>query len=71
MAKSLLLRKKLNILRLDYFAKRTFDESGDYTVNKFLVNVTECLNDRQGNNGEYYSDQITFDGNEPSEDLAC
>ena len=55
----------------DYFAKRTFDESGDYTVNKFLVNVTECLNDRQGNNGEYYSDQITFDGNEPSEDLAC
>ena len=55
----------------DYLAKRTFDESGDYTVNKFLVNVTECLNDRQGNNGEYFSDQITFDGNEPNDDLAC
>ncbi len=55
----------------DYLAGRTFDESGDYTVNKFLLNVTECLNDRQGNNGVYFSDQTTFDGNEPSDDLAC
>ncbi len=55
----------------DYLARRTFDESGDYTVNKFLLNVTECLNDRQGNDGVYFSDQTTLDGNEPDDDLAC
>lgn len=55
----------------DYLASRTFDESGDYTVNKFLLNVTECLNDRRGNNGVFFADQTTLDGNEPDEDLAC
>tara|TARA_R100000900_G_scaffold124497_2_gene98831 strand:+ start:5231 stop:12553 length:7323 start_codon:yes stop_codon:yes gene_type:complete len=55
----------------EYLAKRTFDESGDYTVNKFLLNITECLNDRKGNNGVYFSDQTTFDGNQPDDDLAC
>ena len=55
----------------DYIASRTYDESGNYAVNKFLVNVSECLNDRQGNNGVYFSDQTTFDGNTPTDDLAC
>jgi hypothetical protein len=54
----------------DYIASRTYDESGNYAVEKFLVNVGESLNDRQGNNGSYYSDQTTFDGNTPSDDLA-
>jgi len=54
----------------DYIASRTFDESGNYSVEKFIVNVEESLNDRQGNNGAYYSDQTTYDGNTPSDDLA-
>ena len=33
----------------DYIAKRTFDESGDYTVSPFFVNVRNSLNDRKGN----------------------
>ena len=55
----------------DYFAKRTYDESGNYVVNPFMVNMAECLNDRLGNDGIYYQGQTTFDGNEPDDDLAC
>lgn len=35
----------------DYFAQRTYDESGDYSVNPFIPSVHNSLNDRLGNNG--------------------
>ncbi len=57
-----------NLIR-DYFAKRTFEESGNYSIDTFDIDVKESLNDRLGNGGVYFSDQSTDDGNTPSEDL--
>ena len=53
----------------DYFAKRTFEESGDYTVGRYDVDIKESLNDRQSNGGVYFENQETRQGNTPSEDL--
>jgi hypothetical protein len=52
----------------DELARRTYDESGNYIVNPFTVFVRECLNDRYTINGLYYSNQVTSNGNIPSED---
>jgi hypothetical protein len=57
-----------NIIR-DELARRTFDESGNYVVNPFTLYVRDCLNDRYSSNGLYYSNQLTAEGNAPSEDL--
>ncbi len=57
-----------NIIR-DYFAKRTFDESGNYSVENFEVEISESLNDRESNEGVYFEGQQTEQGNTPSEDL--
>ena len=53
----------------DYFAKRTFDESGHYTVDNFGIEIKESLNDRESNEGVYFEGQQTSQGNTPSEDL--
>lgn len=53
----------------DYLAKRTYDESGDYSVNPFQIKVEESLNDRVGNNGVYLQGEISDEGNVPSKDL--
>ena len=53
----------------DYLAKRTFEESGDYAVDQFGVEVENSLNDRLGSDGIYFDNQITEQGNVPSEDL--
>jgi hypothetical protein len=53
----------------DYFAKRTYEESGDYSIGNFDVSVKESLNDGLSNQGVYTSSQKTEDGNVPSEDL--
>ena len=55
----------------DYFAKRTYQESGNYVVNPFMVNIADCLNDRLGNDGVYFKGQTTFDGNTPNDNIAC
>ena len=57
-----------NLIR-DYFAARTYDESGDYVVNGLGVSVDESLNDGLGNGGVYTSEQTTEQGATPSEDL--
>jgi hypothetical protein len=57
-----------NLIR-DALAKRTFDESGNYYVKPFTLNVKETLNDRKGNRGIYLPGQTTQDGNAPSSDL--
>ena len=56
-----------NILA-DEFARRTYDESGNYYVKPFALNIRESLNDRQGNNGVYFGNQKTQQGNTPSSD---
>lgn len=59
-----------NIIK-DYLAQRTYDESGNYSVNPFSVNINDCLNDNIGNNGLYFSNEKTDQGNIPSDNLMC
>ena len=40
-----------------YFAKRTYDESGNYAVNPFRVNIQNSLNDEISSNGLYVEGQ--------------
>ena len=47
-------QSEYNLVR-EYIAKRTSDESGDYTVRPFFVNVRDSLNDRLGSEGIYYA----------------
>ena len=53
----------------EYFAKRTYEESGNYAVDAFDVETNESLNDRVNSDGTFYSDQLTDQGNVPTEDL--
>jgi len=53
----------------DYFAQRTYDESGDYALNSFDVDILNSLNNNINNNGAYQSTQRTESGNDPSDDL--
>ena len=53
----------------DELARRTYDESGDYYVKQFALDVRESLNDRIGNNGVYLDTQTTQNGNTPSDNI--
>ena len=66
--KRLQSKSEYNLIR-DYFAKRTFDESGDYSLDRFTVEVSESLNNETGNGGLFRSDEVTEQGNTPTEDL--
>jgi len=55
----------------DYLAKRTYEESGDYSIGSFEIDVLNSLNDRISNEGIYLSNQRTEQGNTPSDDLMC
>ena len=57
-----------NVIK-DYFAKRTFDESGNYAVNPFTISVADSLNNETGNGGLYIEGQRTEQGNLPNDDL--
>jgi hypothetical protein len=59
-----------NLIR-DYIAERTYDESGDYTTVPFELNVENSLNDRLGNDGVFFSGELTEQGSIPSDNLAC
>jgi len=61
-------RTDYNIFK-DELARRTYDESGDYYVKRFAVDIRETLNDRLGNKGIYLPGQLTQQGNTPSDDL--
>ena len=50
-------------------ARRTFDESGNYTVRSFGIDIKEALDDGT-NEGVYATGQTTDGGNTPSSDLA-
>ena len=66
--KKLQNKSEYNLIK-DYFAKRTFEESGDYAIDNFIVETAECLNDETGNGGLFKSDEVTDEGNTPSKDL--
>ena len=44
---------------LDLMAKRTYDESGNYTVKPFIIDIQEFLNENN-NNGIYTEDYFAF-----------
>ena len=53
------------------FARRTYEESGNYALDPFDVSVSNSLNNGFGNGGLYNSTQQTEEGNTPSDDLMC
>jgi hypothetical protein len=55
----------------DYLAQRTYDESGDYVVDPFEFSINNSLNNRLGNDGIFFSNEKTDQGNTPSDDLMC
>ena len=55
----------------DWLATRTYDESGNYAVKPFRVNIQNSLNDEIDSNGLYTEGQKTDNGNDPSDDLMC
>ena len=66
--KKLQNKSEYSIIR-DYFAKRTYEESGDYSVGRFKIEVKESLNNGLSNEGVFTSSQKTDAGNTPSDDL--
>ena len=54
----------------DELARRTYAESGDYTVAPFNVSVRESLDDGVGSNGVYAEGRFTQGGQLASDDLA-
>jgi hypothetical protein len=61
-------RSQYNLIRNE-LARRTYDESGDYTIKPFEVFPKETLNNLTGNEGLFYPSQTTPNGNVPSDDL--
>ena len=55
----------------DWIADRTYDESGDYSVTPFKMNLFNSLNDNLGNNGLFFESERTDQENIPSDDLMC
>ena len=55
----------------DYFAKRTYEESGNYSVGNFKVDLAECLNDGVSNEGVFLENEKTDQRNTPEEPLMC
>jgi len=69
----ILRSKKTNTeynLIADEFARRTFSESGDYTIKPFDISIKESLNNREGNGGIFFEDRLTNGGSVPNKDLA-
>ena len=55
----------------DWIADRTYDESGDYSVEPFKMNLFNSLNDSFGNGGLFFENEKTDEENTPSDDLMC
>ena len=54
-----------------YLAARTFEESGNYSLDNFEVKVADSLDTGLSNGGIFKSNQITEQGNIPSDDIGC
>ena len=59
-----------NIIK-DWIAERTYEESGNYSIDDFDISANNSLNNRLGNGGIYFSNQKTAEDNTPSDDLMC
>ena len=59
-----------NLIR-DYFAKRTFEESGNYSLDDFKLDVLNSLNDGISGDGVYRAGEFTDNGNIPDDDIMC
>ena len=57
-----------NILEKE-FARRTYDESGNYYVKSPSLSVKETLDDLKGNGGVFKDNQVTYNNNKASDDL--
>jgi len=68
--KKIIVKTDYNIIR-DYLAKRTFDESGNYSIDEYDVTVDNSLNNGIDSDGLFFASERTDQGNEPSEDLMC
>ena len=55
----------------DWIAERTYDESGDYSIEPFRMNLFNSLNDNFGNGGLFFENERTDQENVPSDDLMC
>jgi len=67
-----IIENKTDLARLgDYFAERTYEESGHYALENFAISLHNSLNDRLGNDGLFFSNQDTDQLNTPSDDLMC
>jgi len=66
---SFVRKVELRDLITDVLARRTSEESGDYYVKPFAVYAKECLNDGIGNDGVFNFNQLTKQGNVPTDDL--
>jgi len=75
-----LLRLNLGVLQIvpnkpdyavvkDYIAQRDFEKTGNFFVEPFSITFHESLNNRRGNGGLFYENQVTDQGNVPSDDL--
>jgi flagellar basal body rod protein FlgC len=62
------LNPQYNILR-EEIARRVYDQSGDFFVKPFTLYLRDSLNNRTTTDGLYYDDQITINGNKPSDNL--
>ena len=51
------------------FARRTFDESGNYYIKPFGLSIKNTLNNYLGNDGLYAEDQLTYQGYPASDNL--
>lgn len=67
--KKFLKKEETNNLITQELARRTYDESGDYYVKPFNVIAKESLNNGIGNNGVYNLNQLTKQGNIPSDEF--
>ncbi len=54
----------------DYFAKRTYEESGNYSLGNFKIDTENSLNDGV-DSGVFTASQQTDQNNTPSDDLMC
>ena len=57
-----------NLIR-DYFAKRTYEESGNYSLDNFKLDVLNSLNDGISGDGVYKLGELTDNGNIPDDDI--
>ena len=66
--KKLQNKTQYNLIK-DYFAKRTYEESGNYSVGNFKFDVEESLNDGISNEGVFNTGELTDQGATPTDDL--